>query len=118
MDDADLGQTVRELQESVADLERRHNDLVLKAQILSLKAAGGGWGWDRFLSEPEFWENTYDSGMADCASRCVSNLQQANAACDANHTMGSTEWTDCRSVALAEATQCHARCSAANPVIP
>lgn len=118
MDDADLDQTVRELQQSVADLERRHNDLVLKAQVLSIRAAGGTWGWDRFLSEPEFWENVYDSGMADCASRCIRDLQAAKAACDAEHTEGSSEWNHCRSVALADAVLCQNRCSAANPVIP
>lgn len=118
MDDADLGQTVRELQHSLATLEQRHNDLVLKAQVLSIKAAGGTWGWDRFLSEPEFWENVYDSGMADCARRCIDELRERNAACDATYAAGSSEWHHCRSVALADAALCQDRCSAANPVIP
>ena len=118
MDDTDTRQAIRELQQSVAALQRRQDDLALKAQVFAIKAAGGTWGWDRFLSEPEFWENVYDSGMADCASRCIRNLQRAYASCDTNHTKGSPEWAHCRSVALADAALCQDRCSEANPVIP
>ena len=108
---------VRDLQQSVAALEQRHNDLVLKAQIFSIRATRT-WGWDKFLSEPEFRENTYDSGMADCAGRCIRNLNDEYRACDLAHDNGSTEWANCRSEALGRAVLCQERCSDANPIVP
>ena len=118
MEDADLAKAVEALQESVAALEKRNKDLVLKAQILSIRATTGNWGFDRFLSEPEFWENIYDSGLADCQGRCIRDLTAGYRACDANHEEGSPEWNACRSEALDRAVLCQKRCSEANPVVP
>ena len=53
MEDADLAQAVQELQKSVAALEQRNKDLVLKLQLFSTRAVGNDWGWDKFGSEPE-----------------------------------------------------------------
>lgn len=117
MEDSDLGKAVEDLQKSVAALEQRNKDLVLKAQIFSMRAVGS-WGWDSFLSEPEFWENTVDSGMADCAGRCISNLARANKACDTQHANDPLAWEACRKEAVAASVACHANCSASNPVIP
>lgn len=117
MDDEDLLTTVQELQRSVAALEQRYKDLVLKAQIFSIRATRS-WGWDRFLSEPEFWENIYDSGLADCQGRCIKNLTAAYRACDDTYEKYSTEWENCRREALDEAALCQERCSDANPVEP
>ena len=117
MDDADLVKAVQELQKSVAALEQRNNDLVLKAQIFSLRAVRS-WGWDSFLSEPEFWENIYDSGLADCQGRCIKNLQEEYKACDTAHERYSTEWENCRAEALGRAVLCQERCTDANPVVP
>lgn len=117
MEADDRDKVVRELQETVARLERRHDDLVLKAQIFSLRATRT-WGWDRFLSEPEFWENTYDSGMADCAGRCIRTLNDEYRACDAKYDENSTEWQNCRAEALGRAVLCQERCAEANPAVP
>ena len=76
MEEAALVNAIEELQKSVAALEKRNNDLVLKAQIFSIRA-GRNWGRDRFLSEPGFWENIYDSGLADCQGRCIKDLNQS-----------------------------------------
>jgi hypothetical protein len=117
MEDADLVNAVQDLQKSVAALEQRNRDLVLKAQIFSMRAART-WGWDKFLSEPEFWENIYDSGLADCQGRCISNLQEEYKACDTAHEKYSTEWENCRAEALGRAVLCQERCADANPVVP
>jgi hypothetical protein len=117
MEDADLVKAVRELQKSVAALEQRNNDLVLKAQIFSIRAAGN-WGWDRFLSEPEFWENIYDTGLADCQGRCIRDLNAGYKACDDTHEKFSTEWKNCRAEALSRAIFCQDNCADANPVVP
>lgn len=103
---------------SPSALEKRNKDLVLKAQILSIRATTGNWGFDRFLSEPEFWENIYDSGLADCQGRCIRDLTAGYRACDANHEEGSPEWNACRSEALDRAVLCQKRCSEANPGVP
>ena len=117
MKDGDLEQVVRQVQGSVAVLEERNRDLVLLAQLFSLRASRT-WGWDRFLSEPEFWENIYDSGLADCQGRCIRDVNEANAACYSSHAEGSTEWQNCRRKALDAAVLCHEPCSAANPPTP
>jgi len=117
MEDADAVKTVEALQKSVAALEERNNDLVLKLQILSIRATSN-WGWDRFLSEPEFWENIVDTGLADCQGRCIRDLTASYKACDANHAPGSPEWNDCRKEALDRAVLCQERCADANPVVP
>ena len=116
-EDADLVNAVRELQTSVAALEQRNKDLLLKLQVFSTRAATS-WGWDKFLSEPEFWENTYDSGMADCQGRCISTLNAEYRACDTAHEKYSAEWQNCRVEALGRAVLCQERCSDANPVVP
>jgi hypothetical protein len=84
MSDADLARDVEALQASVAELEKRNKDLVLKLQIVSTRLAPT-WGWDKFLSEPEFWENISETGLADCQGRCINGLQAHYKACDTNH---------------------------------
>ena len=117
MEDADLAKTVEALQKSVAALEERNKDLVLKLQIFGIRATRN-WGWDRFLSEPEFWENIVDTGLADCQGRCIKNLNTAYAACNSAHTPGSQEWLDCRKEALDTCVLCQDRCADANPIVP
>jgi hypothetical protein len=106
----ELAKTVEGLQERVAELEKRNSDLTLKAYMLSTHLLGRS-GLDRFFAEPEFWQRVYDSGLADCQSRCIRNLQTSYAACDKNHAKDSPEWRACRATALDEATLCQQRCS-------
>jgi hypothetical protein len=110
MEKNDLVKTVEGLQERVAELEKRNSDLTLKAQMLSTHLLGRS-GLDRFFAEREFWENTYDSSVADCQSRCIRNLNTAYAACDENHAKYSVQWLACRATALDEAALCQQRCS-------
>lgn len=117
MSEADLVAEVEALQKSVAELERRNNDLVLKLQIVSTRLAPT-WGWDKFLSEPEFWENISDTGLADCQGRCIRALQTHYQACDLNHEKYSSGWLQCRSEALSNAHLCQERCTEANPIDP
>jgi hypothetical protein len=117
MEDVDLTQAVHELQRSVAALEQRNKDLVLKLQLFSTRAESN-WGWDRFASEPEFWENIFDSGLADCQGRCITNLQESYAACDRNHQKYSPEWHACNDEARARSVACQRACSGAHPVVP
>src|SRR4051794_29658766 len=61
------------LEARVEALEKRTTDLTLKSQIVG-SLGFGKTGLDIFFGEPEFWENPYDSGQADCAKRCISEL--------------------------------------------
>ena len=117
MEEVDLAQAVRELQRSVAALEQRNKDLVLKLQLFSTRPVGN-WGWDRFASEPEFWENIFDSGLADCQGRCITTLQRDYAQCDLNHSKYSPEWNACMDEARDRSVACQRACSGANPVVP
>jgi hypothetical protein len=114
MEESGLIRRVEALQEAVAALEKRNSDLALKAQIVSSQLFGKV-GLDRFFAEPEFWENTYDSGQADCSRRCIEELHTAYAACDAQHPEGSEERANCRAIALANSSKCHQRCAEAFP---
>jgi hypothetical protein len=114
MEESDLVRRVEALQEAVAALEKRNSDLALKAQIVSNQLFGKV-GLDRFFAEPEFWENTYDSGQADCSRRCIEELQAAYAACDKQHPEGSEERANCHATALADSVICHKRCAEAFP---
>jgi hypothetical protein len=80
MQGSDLAAAVEALRESVAELEERHNDLVLKTEIMSSQLIGTS-GLDRFFGEPEFWEKVYNSGRADCAGRCIKQAAEHRKAC-------------------------------------
>lgn len=83
MNDRDLAKTVEELQEALSALERRHDDLALKTQMMSTRLLGS-WGWNRFLSEPEFWENIMDVGLSECSKRCSKTFRETKDAIAAN----------------------------------
>ena len=110
--------TVAALQANVAALEKRNSDLALKSQIVSSQLLGAqgahGFGLDRFFAEPEFWQNTYDSGQADCSNRCITELTAGTEACKAAHPEGP-ERQACIQKALDSATTCHQRCAEAFP---
>ena len=109
-DDA-TAEKIAALEARVETLEKRNSDLALKGQIVSNHLFASGL--DRFFGEPEFWENTYDSGQADCAKRCISTLKSENQACEA--IADPTERQQCFAAALARASTCQQQCSASNP---
>jgi hypothetical protein len=114
MQETDLVRAVEELQETVAALERRTNDLALKVQITSSQVVGRV-GLDRFFAEPEFWENVIDVGQAECSQRCIKELQAAYAAIAANTTYSDAERQAAYQQALDNAALCHQRCAEAFP---
>jgi hypothetical protein len=90
----------------VETLEHRASDLALKGKIIS-----GMFGSPlyNFFASDEFWENTYDSGHADCAGRCSSNLVAENKICLA--MADGPDKTRCFEEALARANNCQVQCS-------
>jgi len=108
-DDA-TAKKVAELEAKVAALEKRHNDLTLKTRI------GGslfGSPLHRFFTSDEFWDNTYDSGQADCAKRCITALTASNKAC--NDKPDGPDKVNCFKDALERGTNCQRGCSASFP---
>jgi hypothetical protein len=112
-DTARLTKRLAALAARVKKLEKRNSDLVLKSQIASHQLFRSPL--EEFFASPEFWENTYDSGEADCSKRCIDNLQASYRACDSRHPEGSPEWNACRAEALDRAANCHRNCSGAFP---
>ena len=101
-----------DLQSRVEALERRTNDFALKGQIISSQLFGKV-GLDRFFGEPEFWENTYDSGQADCSRRCIKDLTAHRQACEA--LLDPAERQRCYQEAADNAALCHERCAQSFP---
>ncbi|MCA1600203.1 MAG: hypothetical protein LC776_00685 [Acidobacteria bacterium] len=99
---------VAALQANVATLEKRNSDLALKGRIVSSQLFGAT-GVDRFFAEPEFWENSYDVGQAECSRRCIEELTAQRKACE--DITDATERERCLQDALDRATTCHKRCA-------
>jgi hypothetical protein len=117
MNQTDLARTVEELQERVAALEKRSDDLALKAQmtnqIFRFRRPGliGTFG-------PEFSGTIMEVGLSECSKRCIKDLQEERAAIAAN-----TSYTDEQRLAAYEraadrAAACHEACAARFPIIP
>ena len=119
-DDEDRTQRIAKrlsaLEAKVKKLEKRNSDLVLKNQIVSYMLTNPFRSpLEEFFASPEFWENTYDSGQADCSKRCIDTLQAEYKVCDARYPEGSQERADCHAEALGRSTTCHKNCSGAFP---
>jgi hypothetical protein len=114
MNDRGLAKTVEELQEAVAALERRHDDLALKTQMMSSRLLGS-WGWDRFLSTPEFWENVMDVGLSECAKACIEENQRRRAAIA---ELPCEERAAAYAQAAADVAQCQKNCADRFPITP
>lgn len=110
---AGIAKKLAALETKVRRLERRNRDLALKSQIASTFMFRSPL--EEFFASPEFWENTYDSGQADCSKRCIEALQASYKACDAQYEAGSEQWNACRAEALERAANCHKNCSGAFP---
>ena len=100
---------VQELETKIADLEKRLADLTLKNEI-----AGGlifRSPLEEFFHSPNFWENVYDSGEADCSRVCIKNLTAERAACASKP---ENERQGCYQAASDRAALCHKRCAGVN----
>jgi hypothetical protein len=106
---------VEQLQETVEALERRINDLTLKAQITSSQLVGRT-GLDRFFGEREFWENIIDVGASECHARCVRDLQAEYAAIAANTEYSDVQRQAAYNDALHRASECHNACDERFPI--
>lgn len=104
-------QRIATLEARVAELERRNSDLALKGRIVGSQLFGSPL--DNFFASDEFWQNTYDSGQADCAKRCIATLTAERKACEAIDD--DVQQQRCYEDASARASQCQTQCSANNP---
>ena len=77
--DDQLAKRVQALESKLDALQKQADDLKLKNEISSSLLFRSPL--EDFFHSPEFWEKTYDSGRADCAKRCIKELQTARAAC-------------------------------------
>lgn len=78
-EDGALSARVQTLERDVAALRKENDDLALKGRITTSQLFRSPL--EDFFSSPEFWERVYDSGMADCAGRCIRQIQQHRAQC-------------------------------------
>jgi hypothetical protein len=102
---------VAALEAKLDTLAKRNSDLALKGRIVSSQLFRSPL--EDFFASPEFWENTYDSGQADCANRCIDALTAHRNVC-----MGKTdeeERLQCFQEASDRATTCHKGCSESFP---
>ncbi len=102
---------VAALEAKVETLEKRNSDLALKGRIVSSQLLGSPL--ENFFASPEFWENTYDSGQADCAKRCISTLTAERKACD--KIADDAKRLQCYDDAKNKASRCQTQCSASFP---
>ena len=105
---------IAELEAKVAQLEKRNNDLKVKGRIVAKSLFGSPL--QNFFDSDEFWENTYDSGQADCAKRCAATLQSEMQACLAIADCAQRQ--QCINDAVARAANCQTQCSASHPPVP
>jgi outer membrane murein-binding lipoprotein Lpp len=106
-----LSKRTQDLESKVTRLQERSDDQALKSRIVGSLLSRSPL--EDFFASPEFWENTYDSGQADCAKRCISNLTAEKAACLRKPT--DAEKQTCNQEAVARASTCQTRCSQSFP---
>jgi hypothetical protein len=107
----DSERRISELETRIDALEQETQTLRLKGQAMAGFGLFGARPIDSFFASPEFWEQTYDSGQADCSRRCSANLATENTACETSANPQS-----CREKALQTASNCHTQCAMNNPV--
>jgi hypothetical protein len=98
------------LENRIASFEQRSADLALKTRIVSQLF---GSPLDNFFAADEFWENTYDSGQADCARRCIATLTAERKACASEKDDAKRQ--QCYQAATDRASRCQVQCSQNNP---
>ena len=102
---------VAALEAKLDTLAKRNSDLALKGRIVSSQLFRSPL--EDFFASPEFWENTYDSGQADCANRCIEALTAHRNVC--KDKTDEAERLQCFQEASDRATTCHKQCSASFP---
>jgi hypothetical protein len=102
-----LEKRVQTLETSQSALQKQSDNLALKARISSGLLHGSPL--EDFFASPEFWENTYDSGQADCANRCIKANQEHRAACARLTDPAARQ--KCYEEALQRVTACQRGCA-------
>jgi hypothetical protein len=102
-----LMQRVQTLEANAQEMQKKADDLRLKARIVTSSHLGRS-PLEDFFNSPEFWENTYDSGQADCARRCIEANQQHRAECA---KLPANKQEACYRDALDRVTNCQKGCS-------
>jgi hypothetical protein len=100
-------QRVQTLEANAQELQKKVDDLRLKSRIVTSSRLGRS-PLEDFFNSPEFWENTYDSGQADCARRCIEANQQHRAECA---KLPANAQEACYRDALDRVTNCQKGCS-------
>lgn len=103
---AALEQRLQAIEVSQAALRTQAENVALKSEITSSLMHRSPL--EDFFSSPEFWENTYDSGQADCSRRCIRDNQQHRAACA---RLTGTAREQCYNEALQRVTACQRGCA-------
>jgi len=102
---------VAALEAKLDTLVKRNSDLALKGRIVSSQLFRSPL--EDFFASPEFWENTYDSGQADCARRCIETLTAHRNVC--KDKTDETERLQCFQEASDNASSCQTQCSGSFP---
>jgi hypothetical protein len=105
--DAALEQRLQAIESGQAALQRQVEGATLKSQVTSGLLFRSPL--QDFFASPEFWEQTYDSGQADCARRCIRANQEHRAAC-AKLPAGAAQ-ARCYDDALQRVTACQRGCA-------
>jgi len=105
--DDQLSKKVQALESKVDSLQKRLDDQRLKTKIASSLLFQSPL--EQFFNAPEFWENTYDTGQADCSNRCIKELQDVREQC--SKKTDANERLKCFNEASERAANCHTQCA-------
>lgn len=115
MNDRDLAKTVEALQEAVATLEKRTDDLALKARLVTNLGVSKDL-FDPLFGERGFWENIVDVGLSECSDRCIEELTRTRKAIAENTAYSDAERQQAYEEAMARAVACHKACAERFPI--
>lgn len=105
--DEQINKKVMELEGKVDVLQNSLDDQRLKSMIISSQVFKSPL--EQFFQSAEFWENTYDSGQADCSRRCIRDLQAMREQCMQKPV--EAERLACFQEASDRAVNCHRQCA-------
>lgn len=105
--DAALERRLQAIESGHTTLQRQVEGVTLKSEVTSSLLFRSPL--QDFFASPEFWQQTYDSGQADCARRCIRANQEQRAAC-AKLPAGADQ-ARCYDDALQRVTACQRGCA-------
>jgi outer membrane murein-binding lipoprotein Lpp len=102
-----LENEVASLKQEQDQIEKKVSDVRLKGRISSNYSVFGS-PLEQFFQAAEFWENTYDSALADCQARCIDEIKPRREACE--EIEDASERINCFKDASAMGQRCHQEC--------